>query len=158
MNEISRELRIVGRAENVSLPEVGLEKIPARIDTGARTSSIWASGMHVEDGALSFYFFDKQSDKYDGVYHTVTDFTQRVVASSNGAIEKRFLVTLLVKLRGKKVRAAFTLANRSTQVYPILIGRNVLTGKFVVDVKKGKPQREAEKHREQELQSGLNQL
>lgn len=158
MNEATKELRIIGRAENISLPEQGIDKIPARIDTGAKTSAIWASNMQVKDGVLSFVFFDKQSQFYNGVRHNVTEFAEQVVASSNGMVEKRFRVQLLVKIRGKKIRAAFTLANRSTQVYPVLIGRNVLTGKFVVDVKKGKPQREAERLREAELQSRLKNL
>ena len=45
------------------------------------------------------------------------------------------MIKMLVIISGKKIRARFTLANRSTQKYPVLVGRNILRRKFVVDVK-----------------------
>jgi hypothetical protein len=157
MTEAEKQLKIVGRAENVAFPECNLHDVPARIDTGATTSAVWASGMQVKDGLLSFVFFDKQSPLYNGERHEITDFEEIVVASSNGTTQRRYKVQLLVKLKGKKVRAAFTLANRATQVYPVLVGRNVLLGKFLVDVKKGHTQYGAEVARREQLQTQLDQ-
>lgn len=153
MDSAEKKQRIVGRAEEVSFPEFAFEKIPARIDTGARTSALWVSNIHVENGMLYFTFFGEQSAFYTGKEVSFTDFDEQVVASSNGITEQRYKVKLLVKLKGKKVRASFTLTNRSSQVYPILIGRNVLFGKFLVDVKKGKTLYDAEKQRIAELQA-----
>ncbi len=143
----------IGRAETIALPELGFFDVPARIDTGARTSSLWVSGLKEEDGKLSFTLFGGQSPLYTGETVQVSSYEQRTVASSNGVAEERYVVKLLVSLHGKKVRASFTLTDRSTQVYPVLIGRNILRGKFVVNVKLGKPLREAEKQRSKELQS-----
>jgi hypothetical protein len=153
MESAEKKQRIVGRAEEVSFPEFALEKIPARIDTGARTSALWASNIHQTDGTLYFTFFDKQSSFYTGKEVSFTEFDEQVVASSNGITEQRYKVKLLVTLKGKKVRASFTLTDRSSQVYPILVGRNVLFGKFIVDVKKGKTLYDAERQRIAELQS-----
>lgn len=153
---MKKDLRIVGRAELVNFPECGLAEIPARIDTGAQTSAIWASDLRVDNGKLSCVFFDSGSPYFTGNRVIFDDFDDLMVASSNGIAQKRFKVKLLVGLHGKKVRASFTLANRETQVYPVLIGRNVLLGKFVVDVKKGEPLREAEQQRSIELQSRKN--
>lgn len=158
MSEVNKPKRVIGRAENISFPELKLEAIPARIDTGARTAAIWASNIAVEDGRLTFTLFDKQSPHYTGEQLSFDTFGEQVVASSTGIAEKRFKVKLLVKLQGKKIRASFTLANRATQVYPVLIGRNVLMGKFIVDVKQGKAQHKAEKQRIAELQSKLKEL
>jgi len=157
MDSAEKKQRIVGRAEEVSFPEFDLEKIPARIDTGARTSALWASNIHVVNDTLYFTFFDESSAFYTGKEAAFTDFAEQMVASSNGMIERRYKVKLLIKLKGKKVRASFTLTNRATQVYPILVGRNILLGKFIVDVKKGKTLYDAERKRIDDLQSKLKE-
>lgn len=142
----------IGRAEVIALPELGFFDVPVRIDTGARTSALWVSQLKEENGELSFVLFGKKSPLYTGEIVRVGSYSRRVVASSNGNTEDRYVVKLLVGMHGKKIRASFTLTNRATQVYPVLIGRNVLRGKFVVNVKLGKPLREAEKQRDKELQ------
>lgn len=158
MSETYNNHHIIGRAENVAFPEHGFRGVPARIDTGARTAAVWASDVRVEDGVLSFVFFGPESPLYTGERVIFKEYDQQVVASSNGMTEQRYRVKLLVSLGGRKIRASFTLANRATQVYPVLVGRNVLLGKFIVDVKKGKPQRQAEKRRIADLQSELKEL
>jgi hypothetical protein len=49
--------KVVGRAELISFPELELANVPARIDTGAKTSSIWASSVTMKDGVLSVVLF-----------------------------------------------------------------------------------------------------
>lgn len=151
-----KQKKVIGRAEVVSFPELGLEDIHARIDTGAKTSAIWASQAHVSDGVLHVIFFAEESNHYIAKTFRFEDFETVAVASSNGHIQKRFKVKLLIKIKGRKVRAWFTLADRSSQVYPVLIGRNVLLGKFVVDVKRGQPMTEAELQRSADLQSRID--
>lgn len=149
--------KVIGRVEPVSFPEIGLGNLPARIDTGAKTSAIWVSSARVVDGKLYVTFLGKSHPVYSGQVHVFDDFTSVVVASSNGQSEKRFKVKLLMNLAGKKIRATFTLADRSSQVYPVLVGRSTLHGKFIVDVKKGKPLTVQERSRSQFLQSQLNE-
>lgn len=152
----NKVLVLIGRAEVVDFPKLNIVSIPARIDTGARTSSIWASNIQEEHGTLHFTLFAKGSKYYTGEVISTKEYSQLVVASSMGQPDIRYKVKLVVKLHGKKIRASFTLANRSTQTYPILVGRNVLRGKFVVDVKKGKPLMAKEKTRITALQALLN--
>ncbi len=147
--------KLIGRAEKISFPGLDVERVPARIDTGAKTSSIWATGIKEHDGVLSFKLFGKASSFYTGEEHTTSQFEKTVVASSNGHAQERYKIRILIKLKGKKIRARFTLADRSTQTYPILVGRNVLRGKFVVDVQGGKPLYKEERQRSQQLQSKL---
>lgn len=144
---------MVGRSEKVQFPELlGSKRVPARIDTGATTSALWASDVRESDGVLRFRLFDKTSPDYDPEKEYVfTDFSTKVVASSVGLPQRRYLIKIPVKLKNKVIRASFTLADRSTQVYPVLIGRNVLRGKFIVDVRAGKPLFSQEKRREKEL-------
>jgi len=115
--------------------------IPAKVDTGADTSSIWASDVREHDGMLEFVLFGKGSQYYTGQTLTVPPSAYRVttIANSFGHRELRFVVKLHVVLGGRLVRASFTLADRSSKVYPILIGRRLLKNKFVVDVAQGSP-------------------
>lgn len=136
---MSKETRIViGPATPISLPEFNLVSIPARVDTGAKTSSIWASGIKEVDGHLEYVLFGPSSKFYTGEKQSTTTYEIRSVASSTGDFEKRYTVSLVVLISGRRIRTAFTLANRSRQAYPILLGRNILRGKFIVDVKLGK--------------------
>lgn len=144
--------KIIGRAEAVRFPE--LKQVPAvhaRIDSGARTSAIWADAVVNQNGKLDVVFFGDLSTK-----HTFSEFGRLAVATSTGQIDKRFTVRLLIVIKGKKIRATFTLANRASQVYPVLIGRNVLRGKFIVDVKMGAALKTAEQKRIESLQSQLD--
>ncbi|HUO61984.1 MAG TPA: RimK/LysX family protein [Candidatus Bathyarchaeia archaeon] len=147
---------ILGRVEHVALPELGIADIAARIDTGARTSSIWATGVYTDAGAkLHFTLLDTKSEHYTGHEIITKSYTKTVVASSNGATQERYKVKLLLKIKGRNIRASFTLADRSSLVYPVLIGRSVLRGKFVVDVEHGKPHSHKEKARTAALRKNL---
>lgn len=149
-------LKIIGRAEKASFPELEIFNVPARVDTGAKTSAVWASNIAVDsNGKLNFSLFDSHSSYYNGQIIKTRSYAVTVVASSMGNLEKRYKVRLLFKIRGKKIRGSFTLANREQQVYPILIGRNILRGKFIVNVKKGKVLYDAEKKRTVELRSSF---
>lgn len=152
----SNEKELIGRAEKITFLDLALAKIPARIDTGAKTSAIWASKISVKKDGLHVVFLGKEQPFYDGVEHVFESFEKTVVASSNGASELRYKVKLLITLKRKKIRAYFTLANRAEQVYPVLIGRNVLSGRFIVDVQRGTPLVKVEKARTEMLKKRFN--
>lgn len=153
----SKTKKLIGRAEKISFPEFDVLNIPARVDTGAKTSSVWATDIKEYDGVLHFTLFGPQSALYTGKVCQVSQFEKTVVASSIGEPQERYKIRILIKLHGKKIRARFTLADRSQQTYPILIGRNVLRGKFVVDVQDGKPLYKEERQRSTQLQSKMAQ-
>lgn len=142
---------IIGRAEPIAFPEIGLAGMHARIDTGATTSALWATAEVVDD-RLRVVFLGPDHPAYTGKAYYFDEYAHGNVASSNGQAEMRFRIKLLTQLGGRKIRTTFTLADRSTQVYPALIGRNTLRGKFVVDVKTGAPLRDEERKRSAELQ------
>ena len=123
----------MGQVEAVQLPEVSSGPIMARVDTGAQTSAIWASQVQKSADGLWVTFFANEAKPV-----LFKQFSRVMVTSSNGTAETRYKVKLLVIVAGRRIRARFTLADRSKQEYPVLIGRNVLRGKFVVDVSKFK--------------------
>ena len=143
----------IGRFEYVWLVATGQKKIPARVDTGARTTAIWASQIIERDGELSWCFFDEGSPFYTGNKMRTRHYDQRVVANSTGHREVRYLVPITIQVKGRRVRSRCTLADRSRQTFPVLIGRNTLSGKFVVDVHHGSRKlTEIDRKRYEELQ------
>ena len=129
--------KLIGQTELIDFPELHLDSIAARIDTGAKTSAIWASNIVVKDGILRFTLFDETSEYYTGDVLQTKAYHNRTIISSIGTKENRYGIKLLILISGRNIRASFTLANRSVQTYPVLIGRNVLRGKFLVDVEHG---------------------
>lgn len=146
----------IGRVENISFPKLGIINVPAKVDTGAKTSSIWATNIKLdEQGNLSFCLFGRSYSKFDGKKIITKNFRETIVISSMGISEQRYKVKLSVRVQGRLIRASFTLSNRSRQLYPILIGRNILRGKFIVDVKAGSPHIQHEQEYSKNLQASL---
>lgn len=136
-----KQLTIIGRAEKINFVDFGIEAVPAKVDTGADSSSIWASGMTEVDDTLHFSLFAPEDDRYTGEVLRVKkpDYSLTRVANSFGSKEFRFKVKLRVSIKGRLIRATFTLADRSQKIYPVLLGRRLLQKKFLVDVSGGEP-------------------
>lgn len=147
---------IIGQSELVAFPGLGSGTAYARIDTGAQTSAIWASRVELIDGRLHVVFFGPGHTMYTGKVHKFDEFTRTKVRSSNGHWELRYKAKVVVEVAGRRIVASFTLADRSKQVYPVLVGRNVLRGKFIVDVKRGKPLATAKNMSTSKLQKGVD--
>jgi hypothetical protein len=127
---------VIGRAEVLDFIEFGMNKVPAKVDTGAYRSAIHAGEIAVStDGkVLSFTLLGKHP--VCGAMSTKVStphFTQVKIANSFGHEELRYEVKLRVKLGPKVFWATFTLADRSKKIYPILIGRKMLNNRFMVD-------------------------
>jgi len=129
---------IIGRTEHIVIPSESARKIRVKIDTGADRSSIWASNIAMSsDGELSFTLFAPESKFYSGTVYRTKNFEASRVRSAHGDLQVRFRVYLTIILGGKKIRGTFTLADRSKNKYPALIGCKILNKKFLVDVSKG---------------------
>lgn len=124
----------IGR--NVYVDLIGhAAQIPAKVDTGADSSSIWASNVSIlPDGTLQFTLFDSGSPFYDGKKLVTSDFSVASVRNSTGHTEIRYRAALSVRIKGRRIKATFNLSDRSRNHFPILIGRRTLSGKFIVDV------------------------
>lgn len=129
-------LPIIGSIEFVEVTGEKI-KIPAKTDTGADSSSIWASDFQIEDdGSLSFVLFSEGAELYTGVRHYAKDFTASHVRSSNGQVQVRYRVNLEITVCGETFSTTFTLNDRSRSTFPLLIGRHALENRFLVDVSK----------------------
>ena len=131
----SRKLNVIGPTEFISV--AGIEDVPAKIDTGADTSVIWATNISMaKDGTLEFSFFGPKSPLYTGKVIKTTKYVAKSVRSSHGDAQIRYTVRLPLIIRNKSFVASFTLTDRSLNNYPVLIGKNTLKGRFMVDVSK----------------------
>lgn len=141
MSDSKKDLVIIGRAEKINLRDFDLANVPAKVDTGADSSSLWVSNVIEKADGLYFVLFDPSSPYYTGVvqHFTKPDYSQIKVSNSFGHKEMRYKVKLRISVKGRNVRATFTLSDRSLKTYPILLGRRLLHGKFLVDVTSGSP-------------------
>ena len=124
---MSKQKTIIGSEEFVSFPELNVNMIHARVDTGAATSSLGVKWIKEEEGVISCLLPNKQVVTFDS-------FKKKIIKSSFGHTEERYVVKILINVLGRKVRTNFTLADRSKMKFPILLGRKLLKGKFMVDV------------------------
>lgn len=133
MTPEENELSIIGATEYITVD--GIQNVPAKIDTGADSSAVWASNIDMKKGGtLVFTLFDETSPLYTGKKIETTDFRAKLVRSAHGDVQFRYRVILPVVINGKSFETTFTLADRSKNNFPVLIGRRTLDGKFIVDV------------------------
>lgn len=127
---------IIGRFEHIDI--VGkFDEIPAKIDTGAYRSAIHVTEQAIiqKNGKnyLKFTLGKHPSFSKKRTIYT-RSFQQLEVISSSGHRVKRYEVQLKIRMGYKIFRTSFTLANREHHVFPILVGRKALRGRFVIDV------------------------
>lgn len=129
-----KQLLPIGTVELLSLPDSEIRDIPAKIDTGADNSAIWASNVRLKEGQVVFNLFAPGSVYYREEPIVVSNFRTTTVRNSFGHKEFRYKIQLNVCIGEHKLKHWFTLADRSRNNYPILLGKNFLKNKFIVDV------------------------
>ncbi len=140
---------LVGWREWVSLPAWDVAWVKAKVDTGARTSSLHAWDLATFDrgGApwVRFAIHPWQDSDRDEVQVEAPLVDHREVRSSSGAAEPRPVVRTELSLAGRLVAAEVTLARRDEMGFRMLVGREALRGRFLVDPERsylgGKPPR-----------------
>lgn len=135
------EKQLIGRRELVSFPELDIEEIEAKVDTGAYTSAIHCSDIHEEqrpDGTkvICLDLLDPSHPQYNHKKLEFTEYDLREIKSSIGEKQERYVIRTRIKLFEEEIEAEFSLSDRSDMKYPVLIGRKLLKGRFIVDVAK----------------------
>lgn len=150
---------VTGWLEHVDLPELGLFGEKAKIDTGARTSSLHVDRITpytADDGthrARIVKYVRHAGEKRQKLEWDVELHDFRKVKSSNGAVEERAVIATLLRLGNITRKREFTLTNRKQMRYQILVGRKGLgklfhvdpSRKFLLDPKPAAPDPAAEK-------------
>ena len=117
----------LGMEEEVMLLPWGV-RLPARVDTGAATTSLDARHLVVKGNMAEFQL----PEQYGGLQLRLPVVAWRTIRSAEHS-ERRPVVELDICLGPKHIRARVNLNDRSRVKYPIIIGRNVLKQGFVVD-------------------------
>lgn len=140
MYQVSRSSHsntLTGWREWVSLPDLGVDWLKAKIDTGARTSSLHAFDIHEFDREgeawVRFQVKPWQDSQEDAVVVECPVHDRRAVRSSSGHAQERLVVKFLVRLVDREVLAEVTLSNRDEMGFRMLIGREALRRGYVVD-------------------------
>ena len=128
---------LIGWREYAALPDLGVEKINAKIDTGAKSSAIHAFKIReVEiDGVahVEFYLHPRQRRKKPEIHCLLPLADKREIRSSNGQVEERYVVKTRLHLDGRTWKIDLTLTNRDAMGFRLLVGRDALRRKFVID-------------------------
>ena len=132
-----RERTLLGWREWVGLPELGLERIKAKVDTGARTSALHAFELRpfMKDGQqrVEFRMHPNQHD-LDTVVDCVADVVdERMVTDSGGNREQRYVIETRLEIGEVARRIELTLTSRDTMLFRMLLGRTALKGWAQVD-------------------------
>jgi hypothetical protein len=127
-------MKTIGRREYIIFSDFKDEKVEAKIDTGAYTSSLHAKvlGKVELDGEIFVRFipFPEINEKE----YVMKQYREKEVKSTSGHSETRSSVKLHLRLFSKKYLVEFTLTDRGYMKHPVLIGRKFLNKKFLVDV------------------------
>ncbi len=129
-------MNTLGRYDRVDLPKLGLRNIHAKVDTGAYTSSLHCHNARVVDGVLEFILLDEEHPEFTGMKFFFPEFKERNIKNSFGEVERRFVIITSLKIFNEEITTEFSLSNRGSLKFPILIGRKIVRGRFLIDVSK----------------------
>lgn len=150
----SSPLSIIGWRERIALPELGIEEIKAKIDTGARSSALHAFDVKLfeQNGHQRVHFkvHPYQRDTSRTIIAEAPLLEQREVRNSGGQAQLRPVILTTVVLGGKQWPIELTLTNRDVMGFRMLLGRQALRKRFLVDV--GKSFLQSHRHNKKDKQ------
>lgn len=128
---------LIGRQDVADFPLLHISQLPIKIDTGAYTSSLHCHNIieFEENGIkkIKCNLLDPEHENYHEKEITFAAFTKKKVKSSNGQVEERYKITTEIVLFNQTFPIEFTLSERGSMRFSVLIGRKFLTNRFVVD-------------------------
>ncbi len=132
--------KIVGWQERVTLPNFGRESIVAKIDSGALSSCLHGYDLRTRwmDGAFRVSFRAAHpggwSDARRRYSARVVD--EITVRSSNGKLDRRFVIETPLQIGDDIFEVRLSLTDRSSMQYALLVGRDAIQARFLIDCNK----------------------
>lgn len=131
------EILTIGWREWISLPDLDLPKIKAKIDTGARTSCLHAFSVvpFEKEGKewVRFGIHPHQDDTETEVFSEAAVIDKRIVSDSGGHKEERYVIATNIMLANQRWLIEITLTNRDTMLFRMLLGRTAMENRLVVN-------------------------
>ncbi|MBC8238022.1 MAG: ATP-dependent zinc protease [Helicobacteraceae bacterium] len=129
------EKKIIGKKEIISILDLELYDLDAKVDTGADSNALHCDHIFVDgDDVVHFTLLDEVHEAYHGKKMQVPLYEMRKIRSSNGSLQDRPSIQVEVEFFGKKYDTVISLTSRADMKYPMLIGRKFIANKFLVDV------------------------
>lgn len=133
----TQQKSIVGALELCNLPDLAITSLHVRVDSGAATSSLHVDNIEEfdKDGDL-WVSFDIHPDIHN--VETVTRrqakvLAQKRVKSSTATRERRYVIQTPIEMAGQRWQIQLTLTDRSEMTYLMLLGREAMAGRLIVD-------------------------
>ncbi len=133
----ARELPLVGWREWIAFPRLGIQVVKAKVDTGARSSSLHAVRLKVfkknKREWIEFVVHPEQRSSRKEIVVRAPLVDERLVRSSNGKQELRPIIQPIVALGGDEWDIEVTLASRASMGFRVLLGREAVRRRYLVD-------------------------
>ena len=130
----------IGRSDKADFPELLLSEIDVKVDSGAYTSSIHCSNIKEisvnGEPFIQFTLLDPEHSFYNNKEFTFKNYNSKLVKSSNGISEMRFMIQTEIFIFNTTFPIYLTLSERKDMKFPVLLGRKFLNKKFVIDTVK----------------------
>lgn len=133
----AKSKKIIGSEEWFKLTKLGIPAIKARVDSGAKTSTIHAYNIQTyrKNGKkwVSFEIHPLQDDRRTIIRCDAEVIDRRDIKSSTGTTERRYVIKTLLSMGRARWEIELTLTNRDSMGYRMLLGREAMKGRVVVD-------------------------
>ncbi|GAA6182907.1 MULTISPECIES: ATP-dependent zinc protease [Alteromonadaceae] len=132
-----QNMPVIGALELCNLPELAIQNLNIRVDTGATTSSLHVDDIEEfeKDGEtwVSFNIHPDIHDVNEIVRREAKVEAVRKVKSSTATRERRYLIETLLEIAGASWKIHLSLTDRSEMTYLMLLGREAMSGRLVVN-------------------------
>ena len=131
------EKACLGWREWIAMPDLGIYRIKAKVDTGARTSALHAFRVEPfeRNGTpwVRFAVHPVQGDHSQVIHGEAPVLEQRLVRDSGGHQELRYVIETTLRVGDNAFAAELTLTDRDNMKVRVLLGRGAMRGRFLVD-------------------------
>ncbi len=129
--------RVLGWREWVALPDLGIESIRVKVDSGARSSALHVDSVEtLERGGVEWVRFSiHPGERGTGLLRwcEAPVLERRPVTDSGGHTTQRIFIRTTLALAGERYAIEMNLADRRAMLFPMLLGRTALAGRFLVN-------------------------
>lgn len=135
--KILQKYPTIGWREWISLPNLGIDKIKAKVDTGARTSALHAFSLQLFEEAgkekIRFLMHPLQHNTHDIITCVADVVDKRPVTDSGGHTEERIVIMTPICIAGQTWPIEITLTERENMLFRMLLGRSAIRRRFMVN-------------------------